>query len=141
MSDFIHASRISLVTYAERLAATVLKDIYGKGLGVSVPNIASAELCGTEIVLTFSGVSSYLYDFSCGVRHLPISLCDEKGEISISSHRIARDKIFLSLSRAPVGDTFVSAQSGIDPRYVIVDYLSGIPMLCFYRYPVMKIGE
>ncbi len=138
MSDFIHASRTSLASYAERLSAAVLHDIYGKGLGVSVPNIASAELFGTEIALTFSGVSSYLYDFYCGVRHLPISLCDEEGEISISSHRIERDKIFLSLSRVPVGDTFVSAQTGIDPRYIIADYLTGIPMLCFSDYKVQK---
>jgi hypothetical protein len=138
MSDFIHASRISLVTYAERLAATVLKDIYGKGLGVSVPNIVSAKLVGEEIELCFSGVSSYLYDFRCGTGKLPISLKDDVGELVISSHCIEKNKIHLSIARAPVGEVLVSGQTGTDPRYIIADYLTGIPMLCFSDYKVQK---
>lgn len=141
MSDFIHASRTSLISYAERLAASVLHDIYGKGLGISVPNIVSAEISENEITLSFSGVSSYLYDFRCGVRHLPIDVQDEKGDIAISSYRVEKEKIILSLSRIPEGEAFVSGETGADPRYIISDYLTGIPMLCFYRYPAKKKGE
>ncbi len=138
MSDFIHASRLSYVSYAERLAAKVLQKEYGKGLGVSVPSIASARLREKELVLSFVGVDSYLYDFHLGTQHLPISVSDSEGEIPLVSHSIHKNEIKIVLSRAAIGEAFVSLQCGTDPRNYIADFLSGIPALCVYRYPIEK---
>ena len=138
MSDFIHASRLSYTAYAERLAAKVLLEEYGKGLGASVPSIASARLVGKALVLSFVGVESYLYDFRCGTPSLPIEVSDGEGSIPIASHSVCKNEIRIELSRAPIGDAFVSLQCGTDPRYYIADFLSGIPALCAFRYPITK---
>ena len=138
MSDFIHASRLSYTSYAERLAAKVLFEEYGKGLGASVPSIASARLDGRKLILSFVGVESYLYDFRCGTPSLPIEVSDGEGKIPLAAHSVYKNEIRIELSRAPVGDAFVSLQCGTDPRYYVADFLSGIPALCFYRYPITK---
>ncbi len=141
MSDFIHASRLSYVSYAERLALSVLANEYGRGLGVSVPEILSATLAGNELTLVFSGVSSYLYDFHCGTSCLPISVTDGEGEVPLSEHSVERSEIRIKLSRKIVGDAFITLQGGTDPRNYIADFLSGIPALCAYRFPVTVKGE
>ena len=138
MSDFIHASRLSYTAYAERLAAKVLLEEYGKGLGASVPTIASALLDGRDLILSFDGVESYLYDFRCGTPSLPIEVSDGEGSIPLVSHTVRKNEIRIALSRIPVGDAFVSLQCGTDPRYYVADFLSGIPALCVYRYPITK---
>ena len=138
MSDFIHASRLSYTSYAERLALSVLANEYGKGLGVTVPEICSATLDGNTLTLAFSGVSSYLYDFHCGTARLPVTVTDTEGEIGILSHTVKKDEICLLLSRPAVSDAFVSLQSGSDPRDYIADHLTGMPALCFYHYPIKK---
>ena len=136
MSDFIHASRLSYTAYAERLAAKVLLEEYGKGLGASVPAIASALLDGRELLLSFDGVESYLYDFRCGTPALPIEVSDEEGSVPLVSHTVHKNEIRIELSRNPVGDAFVNLQCGSDPRYYIADFLSGIPALCAFSYPI-----
>ena len=136
MSDFIHGSKTSNLAFGERLARTVLHKEYGIGEGTSVPSISSATLSQRKLTLCFKGVSSYLNDYHCGLRNLPISVSDKEGEVPLAAYRIDADKIILSLARDAVGEVCVSAQSGTDPRYIIADYLSGIPMLCFYNYPV-----
>ena len=138
MSDFIHGSKMANLAFGERLARTVLSREYGIGEGVQIPSISSATLSGRTLTLCFKDVFSYLNDYHCGLRHLPISVADTEGNIPLSAYRIDAEKIILTLSRDAVGEVFVSAQSGTDPRYIIADYLSGIPMLCFYRYPVTK---
>jgi hypothetical protein len=138
MSDFIHASRLSYATYAERLAAKVLFEEYGKGLGASVPTLASAILKEKELILSFDGVESYLYDFRCGTPALPIEVSDGEGIIPLASHSVYKNEIRIELSRAPSSDAFVSLQCGTDPRYYVADFLSGIPALCYYRYPIMN---
>lgn len=138
MSDFIHASRLSYATYAERLAAKVLFEEYGKGLGASVPALASAILKEKELILSFDGVESYLYDFRCGTPALPIEVSDGEGIIPLASHSVCKNEIRIELSRAPLSDAFVSLQCGTDPRYYVADFLSGIPALCYYRYPIMN---
>lgn len=136
MSDFIHGSKMANLAFGERLARTVLYKEYGIGEGVEVPSISSATLSQRKLTLCFKGVSSYLNDYHCGLRNLPISVSDKEGEVPLAAYRIDADKIILSLARDAVGEVYVSAQSGTDPRYIIADYLSGIPMLCFYNYPV-----
>ncbi len=142
MSDFIHASRLSYVSFAERLALSVLANEYGKGLGVTVPEIRSATLEENELTLTFEGVSSYLYDFHCGTPRLPVTVTDAEGQISPLTHTVKKNEIKLILSRSAVSEAFVSLQSGSDPRSYIADFLTGIPALCFYCYPVSnKTGK
>ncbi len=141
MSDFIHASRLSYVSYAERLAAKVLYCEYKKGVGISVPSIASATVCGEEITLSFDGVDSYLYDYHCGTVRLPILVTDGEGVIPLVSHSIRKNELRLILSRTPVGDAFVTLHGGVDPRDYIADFLSGVPALCFYNYKALNKGE
>ena len=141
MSDFIHASRLSYTAFAERLALAVLKREYGKGLGVSVPELCRATLESNELSLVFDGVRSYLYDFHCGTHRLPIAVTDADGEIALLSHRVEKNEIRILLSRPAVGEAFVSLQCGTDPQVYIKDFLSGVPVLSCYRYPIKKIGE
>ncbi len=138
MSDFIHGSKMANLAFGERLSRTVLFKEYGIGEGVLVPAISAAILSQRKLTLRFEGVFSYLNDFHCGLRNLPITVVDGEGEVPLSAYRIDAQRIVLSLARDAVGEVYVSAQSGTDPRYIIADYLSGIPMLCFYRYPVTK---
>ena len=49
---------------------------------------------------------------------------------------INANKVILTLERETVGEVYVSGQRGTDPKHLINDYGTGIPMLCFYRFNV-----
>jgi hypothetical protein len=136
MSDFIHNSATSNIMLGNRLARRVLRDLYGVGYGAYAPEISSAELSGNTLTLTFDNVSEYLSDLNARLSEYPITVRDKEGIIPLSSARLHGNIIDLSLAREAVGAVSVSGQSGIDPRTLIIDYGTGIPMLCFTDFSV-----
>ena len=141
MSDFIHNSKSSNIMLGERLACQVLKEIYGVGGGISVPQILKAYFVSdNELKLEFSNVCEFLYAFESSIGDFPIKIEDERGILDIADYKIAADTITLITARKPYGNVFVSGQSGSNPQNIIIDYGTQIPMLCFSRFKVGK-GE
>lgn len=137
MSDFIHNSRISNAMLGERLARQAAHELYGIGERCAAPEIMRATLVDErQAVLEFSSVTEYLYDFNSPISEYPIYLEDELGEVALTDAKIEGNKVILSLSRDTTGQVYASGQRGTDPRHIINDYGTGIPMLCFCRFPL-----
>ena len=136
MSDFIHNSRPSNVMLGERMARQALNKIYGRGMCADAPEILSARLEGKTVIAEFSGVTEYLSDLNAKLTEYPLSVCDAEGEIEIVSVRISANKVCLTLSREPSSLVYLSGQCGTDPANIIIDYGTGLPMLCFRDFPI-----
>lgn len=136
MSDFIHNSRSSNAMLGERLARQVLEKLYGKGLGADAPEIRSAELVGNTVVAEFSGVREYLSDLNSRTSEYPLRVCDADGAVGISEVRISADRVYLTLERPVKAPAMLSGQCGCSPSNIIIDYATGIPMLCFNDFPI-----
>ena len=139
MSDFVHLSKSSCITLGERLARRILGKLYGIGLTYDAPEVISAKQTDArKIVATFSGVTEYLYDFNAPFSAYPITVRDDLGAVGISAARLAADRAELTLERAPVGNVTLSGQCGIDPKNIIIDYGTQLPMISFKDFPVER---
>lgn len=136
MSDFIHNSRPSNVMLGERMARQALNKIYGCGMNADAPEISSARLEGKTVTVEFSGVTEYLSDLNAKLSEYPLRVTDAEGEVEIVSVRISANKVCLTLSREPSSVVYLSGQCGTDPANIIIDYGTGLPMLCFRDFPI-----
>ena len=137
MSDFIHNSRPSNAMLGERLARQVLEKLYGKGLGADAPEIASATLAEDGVVVAeFANVREFLSDLNSRTDEYPLVVCDTDGAVGISGVRISADKICLTLARPVKLPATLSGQCGFSPLNIIIDYATGIPVLCFKNFPI-----
>lgn len=139
MSDFIHNSRASNVMLGHRLARCVLCKLYGIGTGAFAPEISSAELVSDkELRITFDNVTEFISDIHSKISEYPIEVCDVDGKIPIESVKISASTVEITLSKIPKAPVYVSGQTGVDPKNIIIDYGTGIPMLCFSNFSVKK---
>ncbi len=136
MSDFIHNSRPSNAMLGERLARQALNKIYGRGTCADAPEILSARLEGKTVIAEFSGVTEYLSDLNAKLTEYPLSVCDAEGGVEIVSVKISANKVFLTLCRELTFPAFISGQCGTDPANIIIDYGTGLPMLCFRDFQI-----
>ena len=138
MSDFIHSSKASNMMLGERLASSVLYNIYGIGMNISAPDIFGAKLNDEKtVVLEFANVVGFLDTFNVGYDKLPFTVEDDKGRNEITDYRLKQNIIELILKRPCVGNVFVSGQSGTDPKNIIIDFYTQLPMLCFKKFTVL----
>ncbi len=136
LSDFIHGSAATNRVLGERLAAQVLPTLYGRGRELLVPSVQSIKaISPRELLLTFDGIQSFLYDFHAGVR-LPIRVEMKEKVISIASYSISANQLRVTLEEDVAEGATVSAQYGNDPKYWLCDYDSQIPLLSFTHVPV-----
>lgn len=137
MSDFIHNSRASNIMLGARLGRSVLHKIYSIGVGAKAPEILAAKLISDRCVrVTLDNVTEFLSDLHAKTSEYPISFTDSDGRIPIESVRISGNEIEITLLREPKPPLCAHGQTGIDPRTLIIDYGTGIPMLCFTNFPV-----
>ena len=93
-----------------------------------------------EIRLEFKNVTEFLYDFNSTLEDFPIKAEDDEGDPEIADRYISGDTVTLYLKRAAKGRVYVKGQSGSDPKNIIIDFGTQIPMLCFYRFEAER-GE
>ena len=139
MSDFIHCARASAIMLGERLAMQALDKLYGIGGGADAPEISKAYFTAErEIRLEFENVKDFLYGFNSTLADFPIKAEDESGTLEITDYDVSENTVTLILKRSPYGAVYVSGQSGNDPKNIIIDYGTQLPMLCFYRFKVER---
>ena len=139
MSDFIHNSKVSNVMLGSRLAACVLKKLYKKGTGIAAPEICSATVVGENVVrLCFENVSEYLSDLNAPFEEYPIVIEDSLGIVPIKETIISGNTIEMFFNRKLQLPAFASGQTGTSPKNLSIDYGTGVPMLCFTKFPIGK---
>lgn len=139
MSDFIHNAKASNIMLGERLAAQVLDKLYGIGKGADAPEIAKAYfMAEREIKLEFENVTEFLYEFNAPIADFPIKAEDDDGALAIADYAVSGDTVTLFLKRAPKGEVYLKGQSGSDPKNIIIDIGTQIPMLCFHGFKVER---
>ncbi|MFC4599896.1 sialate O-acetylesterase [Cohnella hongkongensis] len=149
--DNIHNAPAGNRLIGERLAAAALGGVYGKrGFerhraprakeAVIRRGISSHEASGAgEIVLRFSDVCGRLLAHT---KEEVFRAEDEAGKLGVIEWRVTGEaEIVLSLSREPVGETFVHGAYETNPAYYVpFDDESRLPMLAFYRLQAREPG-
>lgn len=139
MSDFIHGSKSSNIMLGERLALQVSDKLFGIGPGADAPEITKAYFTGDKVIkLQFDNVSEFLYGFNSSVCDFPIKLEDDIGALEISNYELEGNTVTLFTDRNACGGVFASGQTGSDPKNIIIDYGTQIPMLCFSKIKVIR---
>lgn len=142
MSDFIHSSKASAVMLGDRLASQVLNVLYGIGAGVKVPEIVSAiKNSATKIVVEFDGVEGFLCDFNSPLDKYPIEIEDACGKAELEKVSLSHSRVELYTKNELTDPVYVSGQTGTDPKYIMTDISSNVPMLCFHRFEVKSIKK
>lgn len=135
MSDFIHLSSLSAFMLGERLASKVLDVMYGKGLSLSAPEILSARVENDKkVVVEFSGVTEFLYDYNAPLCEYPLEIEDENGRAELKKICLCGNVAELYTKRELKPPVYVSGQTGTDPKRIMTDFGTQLPMLCFYRF-------
>ena len=132
MSDSIHNSMASNRYLGERAAWFAMDVIYGRDKIYEVPDIERIEqIGGKTLKLIFQGITSTLDAF--GVAPWELSVCaeDAVGVNPIVGYRIEGNRLLVECERALEGEVFVKSQYGSNPKNVIIDAESQIPILCF----------
>ena len=139
MSDFIHNARASNIMLGERLALQMLNKVYKMSENYDAPEIISATLNDNRTVcVTLENVKEYLSDLNASYEKYPIILKDKNGIAPLKSSRMTGSSVVLEYSRDITLPAFVTGQSGSDPHAIIIDYGTGMPMLCFKDFPVTE---
>jgi hypothetical protein len=134
MSDCIHNSSNSNMILGERAANLVLSVIYKVENECFAPNINSINITDkNQMKLTFDNVYGELFAFNVASEELPICVTDGLGENLIADYSIDKDVITLKTQRNISGKISVMAQYGQNPKNIIIDTRSRLPMLCFVK--------
>ena len=137
MSDFIHNSRVSNLMLGERLALQVLNKVYKIGENYDAPEIISATLTDERTVrVTLKNVREYLSDIGASYERYPIILKDKDGVVPLAVSCMTGSGVILKFARDITLPATVTGQHGSDPHAIIIDYGTGMPMLCFKDFPV-----
>lgn len=138
LSDSIHNDAVSNVMLGEKLARHCAGILCG-GQAFYAPDIESAVLEGKELVLSFSHVADELE-----LSRLPADRCGflveaEGAPVPITAWRTEANRIILTLECDPQGDCTVSYAWEKNPvSQPVMDFVTSLPLLSFYRYPVTR---
>ncbi len=138
LSDQIHNSRVSNIMLGERMARQVLYELYGKGLGVKVPEIASVVRKGNQVTFLFDNVTTDLYVFLSKKEDLPVFVRDDEGRVEISEYSVCANRITITLARETKGALTAYCQADANPRFYVMDWESHLPALSFYGVEVTE---
>lgn len=139
LSDAIHISSSSNMVIGERIAAIVLKYVYGKQYHYEAPDINEAKrMDSNKILLTFDNVYDRLYTYEVDAIQLPFTVEDEKGFLKIVNYEQNRpDTLLITLDRDIELGVKVHGAYEQNPKAIIpIDSESHIPMLAFYGVDV-----
>lgn len=140
LSDCIHISAGSHLILGERLAKSALKNIYGWKVSGDAPDPVNAiRIDEQTIEISFSNVSEQLYAYDVSADKLSFRIEDENGFIAISDYQVKNGNTYiLQMERPMKGEVFIHNAFGMHPREEVpVDFGTHLPVLAFYRYPVM----
>ena len=139
MSDFIHNARASNLMLGERLALQMLNKVYNFGENYDAPEIISALLTDERTVtVTLKNVRGYLSDLNASYERYPVILKDKDGIVPLNTARMTGSSVVLEFSRELTLPATVTGQPGSCPDAIIIDYATGMPMLCFKDFPVTE---
>jgi hypothetical protein len=141
LCDNVHNSAAANIVIGQRMAYSVLQNGFGMTLPGRAPNITKARLVsGFVIDLVFDDVFGSLTDRKSPVDSLAISVCDEDGNVPLSSITAQKNTVKINVRRQLKGKVTVSAAAGYDymgwPPH---DTASGMPLLAFYDVSVERI--
>ena len=123
----------------ERLALQMLNKVYNYGENYDAPEIISATLTGKRTVkVTLKNVREYLSDIGASYERYPIVLKDGVGVAPLAAVRMRGSSAVLEFSRDITLPATVTGQPGSCPDAIIIDYATGMPMLCFKDFPVTE---
>lgn len=132
MSDAIHNGIQSNISVGMRAAELALDVIYHLQKSDKAPDIADIAAIGdNRLMLTFDNVKGVLYAFEVSAQNLPIAVIDESGENRITDYEIRKNTITVTTERKIGKRTKVKAQYGKNPKNVIIDHDTMLPVLCF----------
>ena len=135
MSDAIHNSVMSNRMLGERTAELALDVIYHKKHAFKAPDIEKIEKIGdNKIKLIFKNVESSLDAFSVAPIDLPVRVEDENGVNEITSYEIDKNEITVTFSENVGNGAMASCQYGEDPKNIIIDGDTQLPVLCFNKF-------
>ncbi|MBQ4631222.1 MAG: hypothetical protein IJB70_09590 [Clostridia bacterium] len=135
MSDFIHISKLSAIMLGERLASQVLNVLYSKGMPVNAPDISSATVKDSKkLIIEFSNVTEFLYDYNASLDEYPIEIEDANGKQNIEKVLIRSNTLEIQTQNELKAPIYISGQTGTDPKRILIDFGTQMPMLCFWRY-------
>ena len=138
LSDSIHNDASSNVLLGEKLARHCAGVLRG-GRPFFAPDVESARLCGQELTLAFSNVEDELE-----LSRVPAAQCgflvEEAGvPVKITAWRTEGNRIILTLERPPQKECAVSYAWESNPvPQPVMDLVTYLPLLSFYRYPVAR---
>ena len=139
MSDFIHNARVSNLMLGERLALQMLNKVYNYGENYDAPEIILATLTNERTVtVTLKNVKGYLSDLNASYEKYPVILKDKDGVAPLEVSRMTGSSVILKFARDITLPATVTGQPGSDPDAIIIDYATGMPMLCFKDFPVLE---
>ena len=135
MSDAIHNSVMSNRMLGERTAELALDVIYHKQHAFKAPDIEKIEKIGdNKIKLIFKNVERSLDAFSVAPIDLPVRVEDENGIKEVASYEIDKNEITVTLSENVGNGAMASCQYGEDPKNIIIDGDTQLPVLCFNKF-------
>ena len=135
MSDAIHNSVMSNRMLGERTAELALDVIYHKQHAFKAPDIEKIEKIGdNKIKLIFKNVESSLDAFSVAPIDLPVRVEDENDIKEVASYEIDKNEITVTLSENVGNGAMASCQYGEDPKNIIIDGDTQLPVLCFNKF-------
>jgi hypothetical protein len=140
LSDGIHNSSISNIVIGERLGRVVLSEIHGKNVYGKAPNIKSANLIDNQrIAVEFENVYQGINTLELMPADMQFKVCDETGDLEIKNIEVARNKVYISISKECGKACNVSFATNLTPHSNIpYDMGSGLPLLSFYKFSVNK---
>ena len=139
LSDSIHNDAVSNVMLGEKMARHCAGILCG-GQPFFAPDIESAVWKDNELVLSFSNVADELE-----LSRLPADRCgflveDGKTPVPVTAWRTEKNKIILTLEHTLKKGCTVSYAWEVNPvSQPVMDLVTYLPLLSFYRFPV-QIG-
>ena len=143
LNDGIHNSSASNMIIGERLANAALEGRFGRNVYGKAPDIESAVFVDNKaeekqsVMLTFSNVYHYIAALGESAEKLQFSVCDDAGCIEVTGYSQNDNTLTLELEHKPDSDATVSYAAVSAPvSNVPLDMGSGLPILCFYGFPI-----
>lgn len=141
LSDEIHNSPAGNLLIGERMAKAALATVYGKPLHYRAPEIASAQTVDDDrrtIELVFDQVKGYL--LPTGSWDGIFTVEDSEGSVAVQEAApTSRNVIRLKLARPLASGGQVHGAYERNPAsYLLLDSVTYMPILSFYRVPVQS---
>jgi hypothetical protein len=137
LSDHIHNSIGSNIEMAIRLANTVLDKKYNIIKAPEQPVIYKVEKNEEEFSLFCKNAVGVLKCIGTDeTQYLPIKISDDDGDVEIKEYILKDNMIKIIVKRPIIGKSYISSYYGRNPRCIIIDSETQLPLMCFENVEV-----